>query len=59
MVGKTSDDGMEVVDRPVSAPDFLATLCRAVGVDPTTENLSEDRRPVKIVEGTPMAELLA
>jgi hypothetical protein len=59
VVGKTSDDGLEVVDRPVSASDFLATLCRAVGVDPATENLSEDRRPVKIVEGTPMSEILA
>lgn len=26
---KTSDDGMEVTDGPVTAPEFLATLCRA------------------------------
>ncbi len=59
IVGKTSPDGMEVIDRPVTAPDFLATVCRAVGVDPTSENLSEDRRPVKIAEGEPIDELLA
>ncbi len=59
IVGKTSEDGMEVTDRPVSAADFLATLCHAVGVDPETENMSEDRRPVKIVEGEPIREILA
>ncbi|MCC7334807.1 MAG: DUF1501 domain-containing protein [Pirellulaceae bacterium] len=58
-VGKTSDDGMEVTDRPVTAPEFLATLCRAVGVDPSQENLSEDRRPVKIVEGDAISEILS
>lgn len=59
IVGKTSDDGMEVVDRPVSAPDLLATICRAVGVDPETENMTEDRRPIKIAEGSPLTDLLA
>lgn len=59
IVGTTSADGMEVTDRPVAAADFLATLCRAVGVAPDTENLSEDRRPIKIVEGSPITEILA
>ncbi len=59
IVGKTSEDGMEVSDHPVTAADFLATMCKAVGVSPDTENYSEDRRPVKIVEGTPIAEALA
>ncbi len=59
IVGQTSDDGMEVVERPVTAADFLATLCQAVGVPPETENYSEDRRPIKIVEGTPIAEILS
>ncbi|MEZ6136113.1 MAG: DUF1501 domain-containing protein [Pirellulaceae bacterium] len=58
IVGKTSDDGMEVVDRPVSAPELLATVCRAVGVAPETENISEDRRPIKIVEGEAIQEIL-
>ncbi len=58
IVGETSADGMEVKDRPVSAPDFLATLCHAVGVDPETENMTEDLRPIKIVEGEPIREIL-
>lgn len=58
VVGRTSDDGMEVTDRPVSAADLLATICRALGVAPETENMSEDRRPIKISEGTPLQEIL-
>jgi arylsulfatase A-like enzyme len=50
---------MEVVDRPVAAADLLATLCKAVGVDPELENINEDRRPIKIAEGAPIAEILA
>ncbi|GAB5403671.1 MAG: DUF1501 domain-containing protein [Aureliella sp.] len=59
VVGKTNESGMEVVDQPVTAPDFLATLCEAVGVDPETENMAEDRRPIKIAEGTPIKQILA
>lgn len=59
IVGKTSDDGMEVTDMPVSAADLLATICQAVGVDPHTENIAEDRRPIKIAEGTPIQSILS
>ena len=59
IIGKTSEDGMEVTDRPVSAPQLLATLCRAVGVDPATENFSEDRRPIALVDAEPIDELLS
>ncbi len=59
IIGKTSDDGMEIVDRPVTAADLLATLSWAVGIDPETENVNEDRRPIKIAEGKPIHEILA
>lgn len=59
IVGKTSEDGMEVADRPVSAPDLLATISEAVGVDPETENMTEDQRPIKISDGEAIKELLA
>jgi hypothetical protein len=59
VVGKTSDDGMEVTERPVSASDFLATVCRAVGVNPEQENISDDRRPIKLAEGHPLEEIVA
>ena len=42
--------------------DVLATLCAALGVDPTTENTSNTGRPIKIVdlvEGAPIDKLLA
>lgn len=60
VVSKTSDDGMEVTDQPVTAADFLATLCQAVGIDPELENIGADRRPIKIVDGgTPIKDILA
>jgi hypothetical protein len=59
-VGKTSDDGMEVTDRPVSVSDFLATVCLALGVDPLKYNTSNVGRPIRIVDKTavPIQEVL-
>lgn len=37
VVGRTSRDGEEVVDRPIRAHDFLATVCLALGINPSTE----------------------
>jgi Protein of unknown function (DUF1501) len=38
--GKTSPDGMATKDGPATVPDFLATVAKALGVDPTTQNIS-------------------
>jgi hypothetical protein len=59
-IGKTSADGMTIVDRPVTVPQFLATVCRALGVDHTKQNLSNVGRPIRIVApGTqPVGEAL-
>ena len=57
--GRTSDDGMKVEEKPVAIGDVLATLCEALGVPPDTENMAMGERPIKIAEGTPIAELLA
>lgn len=57
--GKTGDDGTEVVDGKVDVGDVLATLCAALGIDPKTENISDQGRPIKIAEGKPIKELLA
>ncbi|MCA9262913.1 MAG: DUF1501 domain-containing protein [Planctomycetales bacterium] len=57
--GQTSPDGSEVLDGQVDETHVLATLCRALGIDPHTENYTRDLRPVKIVEGEPVAELLS
>jgi uncharacterized protein (DUF1501 family) len=57
--GKTSEGGQEVDEGKVDIPDILATLSAAVGVDPEEKNISEQGRPIKIAEGTPIKEILA
>jgi hypothetical protein len=60
VVGKTSDDGMEVKERPVSTPDFLATVCKAVGLEPDKLNPSNVGRPIPLTERSakPITEVL-
>jgi hypothetical protein len=59
--GATSKDGMTVADRPVRVPDFLATVCKALGVDPTRQNMSNVGRPIRLADAgaKPIAEVLA
>ncbi len=59
-VGKTSDDGMTVDDRPVTVPDLLATVAMALGIDPTKQNNSNVNRPIRIAEkgAQPIKEIL-
>ncbi len=61
VVGRTSKDGMTVEDRPVSVPDLLATVFRALGIDPTAQNISNVGRPIRLVDpaAKPIEELLA
>ena len=49
-VGRTSADGMRVEDRPTSAPDLLATVCEALGIDPLKSNPSNVGRPIRVVD---------
>ncbi|QEL14988.1 DUF1501 domain-containing protein [Limnoglobus roseus] len=60
-VGKTGASGMEVEDRPVAVPDLLATVCHAIGIDPTKQNLSNVNRPIRIVDqaAKPIREVLS
>lgn len=57
--GRTSDDGMTVVDQPVTPAALLATLCAAVGIDPAHQNTNDLGRPIKIADAQPIADLLA
>jgi hypothetical protein len=59
--GRTSDDGLTVEERPVSVPDLLATVCRAIGIDPAKQNMSNVNRPIRIVDQSAKAvtEVLA
>jgi uncharacterized protein (DUF1501 family) len=60
VIGKSSDDGMTVADRPVAVADLLATVVTGLGLDPTSQNLSNVGRPIPLVESTakPITEVL-
>ncbi|MGL4550145.1 MAG: DUF1501 domain-containing protein [Gemmataceae bacterium] len=60
-VGKTSADGMEVSDKPVGVPDFLATVGRALGLDVEKTNPSNVGRPIRFVDpgAKPIEEVLS
>jgi len=61
VVGRTSPDGSKIEQRAVSVPDLLATVCRALGIDPLKQNLSNVGRPIRIVDkdAKPIQEILA
>ena len=61
VIGKTSPDGMKVVERPVAVPDLLATVGLALGLDIRKQNMSNVGRPIRLVEPTakPIREVLA
>jgi Protein of unknown function (DUF1501) len=60
-IGKTSPDGATIVDRPVSVPDLLATVCTALGIDPTKQYKSNVGRPIRLADKSaqPIKEALA
>jgi hypothetical protein len=61
VIGRTDRDAATVAERPISVVDFLATVCRLLGIDYTKNNMSPDGRPVRVVDNrnvTPIRELL-
>jgi uncharacterized protein (DUF1501 family) len=51
VVGRTDREAAEVVERPISVVDFLATVCRVLGIDYTRENHAPGvKRPIPIVD---------
>jgi uncharacterized protein (DUF1501 family) len=60
VVGKTSADGMEVKECPVTVPDLLATITLALGIDPAKQNVSNVGRPIHIADPSakPVREVL-
>lgn len=60
VVGKTNDSGMSVAERPVNVPDLLATIVKALGIDPKKQNMSNVGRPIRIAdpEAKPIEEIL-
>jgi hypothetical protein len=57
--GVTDDAGKQIVENPVSIPDFHATIHTALGIDPAKE-LHDGPRPVPITDGgNPIRALFA
>jgi uncharacterized protein (DUF1501 family) len=49
VIGDTGPDGAEIKDRPVTVPEFMATICEALGIDHQKQNVSNVGRPIRIV----------
>ena len=59
VIGVTDDLAKTIVERPVSIPDFHATIHSALGIDPAKE-LDASGRPVPITDhGKAIASLFA
>jgi hypothetical protein len=58
--GRTTPDGTQVAENKTSVPDFLATICQALGIDPMKQNLSNVGRPIRLVDkaGVPIREIV-
>jgi uncharacterized protein (DUF1501 family) len=50
VIGRTDAEAATVVERPVSTLDFMATVCRALGIDHNKMNQTPIGRPIRIVE---------
>jgi len=49
-IGATDGQGATVIDRPMSAVDFLATVCKIPNIDYTHEIVATGGRPIRIVD---------
>lgn len=58
VIGATDPQGVKDPERPVPVADLFATVFAALDLDPAKELLSPIGRPLKLSEGTPVAELL-
>jgi hypothetical protein len=59
--GKTGIDGVGVTENPVPVPNLIATVAKALGLDPTKQNMSNVGRPIRIADAgsKPIKEVLA
>ena len=58
--GSTDATGSEVKDNPVQIGDLHATMCDALGIDFTKENVTPQGRPIRVVDkGNVIKELFA
>lgn len=60
VVGKTDRDAATVAERPISATDFLGTVCTVLGIDHTKKNHPPGvDRPIPIVDTTKGVKILS
>jgi hypothetical protein len=59
--GRTSVDGMTVEQNQVRVPQLMATICAALGLDHTKQNMSNVGRPIRLADhgSVPIAEVVA
>lgn len=58
-IGETDELGAKTLERPVSIPDFHATILAAMGVDPAIEMYAGDRPVPATDHGQPIRELFS
>jgi uncharacterized protein (DUF1501 family) len=60
VIGRTDAEAATVVERPVNTLDFMATVCRILGIDHEKQNHAPNGRPVRIVDrgANPITQLL-
>lgn len=51
VIGATDRDGAKVTERPVAPADVAFTMLKAVGIDPNSELMTPDGRPISILDG--------
>src|SRR5262245_23982907 len=61
VIGRTDRHGTAVEERSISVRDFLATICRVLGIDYTKKITTPNGRPIGIVDrgANPISELFA
>ena len=59
VIGRTDAEAATVVERPVGTFDYMATVCRALGIDYNKQNIASNGRPIRIVDrgANPIAQL--
>ena len=47
-------------ENPASVPDFIATICKGLGLDPEKQNMSNNGRPIRLADKTakPIKEIV-
>jgi len=60
VVGKTDKEGANVIEDKIAGIDFMATVCKVLGINHTKQNNAPGNRPIRIVDkgATPIAKLL-